>query len=109
MDNILQKLVQVERNGFEGEFAGLDLRKIEDVIDHLQQCLARSFDDLHQFSLLGIKRRALQQMSHPENSIHRCSDLMACIREKCRLDLTSVISLVSRRLPPPPKGGPAPH
>ncbi len=49
----LDAFPEVDRLVLELELAGLDLRVVEDVVDHMQQCVAARADDLGELSLFA--------------------------------------------------------
>ena len=68
---------QVERLPLEIEPPGLDLREVEDVVDHRQQRLAARADHLGKTALLGVEVGAEQELRHPDHRVHRRPDLVA--------------------------------
>ena len=57
VERALDALAQVERLALELELAGLDLREVEDVVDHVQQRVAARADDLGELALLAGRAR----------------------------------------------------
>ena len=79
----------------EDELAGLDLRQIEDVVDHLQQMLAVSLDGAK--GLDAMRRRAIdplfgqQQIGITENGRHGRADFVAHVGQKLALGLVGLL------------------
>ena len=80
-------LVQPEVRGLDIEPAGLDLRKVEDVVDHGEQRRAGVVDLAHVVALLRGERRLERQMRQADDGVHRRADLVAHVREEHRLHL----------------------
>ena len=78
----------VEHKGmfFHLQPARLDLGKIEDVVDHAQQMLARLLDLAHIVVLPGAQPRFERQVRHADDGVHGCADLMALVRQKTGLE-----------------------
>ena len=82
VERFLDRRPQIEVHEFERQLAGLDLRKIENVVDDGQQRLTRSPDSFRMLTLLGGKRRVEQQPRHADDPVHRCPDFVAHGGEK---------------------------
>ena len=91
-------LAQREGNRLDIELIGLDLRKIEDVIEHRQQRIGRLHDGIGIVMLLRRQRRIGEQLSHAHQAIHRRADLMRHRREERALGLGRFERLVARGL-----------
>ena len=59
------------------ELAGLDLRKVEDVVDQPEQRLAAAARDLGEAALLVVELGLEQQPRHADDRVHRGADLVA--------------------------------
>ena len=82
---LFQDVRDVERHDLDAQLAGLDLREIEDVVDHVHQVLGRLVDDGRAFVLFGRERRVEQQRRHAEHAVHRRADLVAHAGEELAL------------------------
>ena len=94
----LHALAQAERLAFEVELAGLDLRVVEDVVDHVQQRVAARPDDLRELALLARQLRAEQEIGHPDHRVHRRSDLVAHRGQERTLRLRRGLGLLAGAL-----------
>jgi hypothetical protein len=92
------------------ELARLDLRVVEDVVDHVEQGVSARANYLGELALLGGQLRIEEEAGHADHSVHRRSDLVAHGGEEgalclCRrlgllagtLELAEVTRLVDRR------------
>ena len=83
--DVFQHRVQTEFDPLHRKFAGLDLGKIQDVVDDPEQMSGRTLDFLHIVALarrqLGFKR----QVTHADDGVHRGAYLMAHIGQEIRL------------------------
>ena len=86
-------VVQPEVRGLDIEPAGLDLRKVEDVVDHGEQRRAGVVDLAHVVALLRGERRLERQMRQADDGVHRRADLVAHVREEHRLHLVASSAL----------------
>ncbi len=80
------------------ELAGLDLRVVEDVVDHVQQRVAARVDDLGELALLAREVGAEQQVGHADHGVHRRPDLVAHRGEEGALGLRRRLGLLTRAL-----------
>ena len=83
---VLQQVAQVERHAVEHQFAGFNLREIEDFVDDAQQVIRRFFDSAQVIELARRQFAFLQQVSKTEDAVERCADLMAHVGQELRLD-----------------------
>ena len=90
---------EIDGSFAELEHARLDLRVVEDVVDHVEQGVpARSYD-LDELTLLGRQLRAEEEAGHADHGVHRRSDLVAhrgeegALRLRRRLGLTRTLEL----------------
>ena len=79
------RAAQVEWNVFNDQLAGLDFRKIKNVVDHGEQGVSRRFDDTEVLALLIIQLGLQRQLGHAKHTIHGRADLMAHIGQKIGL------------------------
>ena len=85
--------VQPEVRGLDIEPAGLDLREVEDVVDHGEQRRAGVVDLAHVVALLRRERRLERQMRQADDGVHRRADLVAHVGEEHRLHLGGFFGL----------------
>ena len=79
----VDQFVQVERGAFENQLAGLDLGKIEHVIDLPQRYLHRIADDLKQRAFLGAQPpAAIQQFGCSQDAVERRAQLVTHARKE---------------------------
>jgi hypothetical protein len=62
--------------------AGLDLGKIQEVVDQRKQTFAALPEGFHILGLLVIQGRIRQQVGKADDAVHRGSNLMAHVRQK---------------------------
>ncbi len=72
----------VKVDGFELHVSGLDLGKIEDVVDETEQSLAAALDGQGTFLLFVVKIGNEQHIGKADDTVHRGSDLMTHGGEK---------------------------
>jgi hypothetical protein len=89
---------EVERCRLELEPAGLDLREVEDIVDHAQQSVAAAADDLREVPLLGCELGIEEEPGHADDSVERCADLVAHRRQERALGLGGGLGLLPRAL-----------
>ncbi len=82
---VLDQLPEVEVDAFDIDLAGLDLRKVENVVDDRQEMLAGLVDGVGETLLLRVQRRLAQQLGHAQDAVHRRADLVAHGRQKLAL------------------------
>ena len=80
------------------ELPGLDLRKVEDVVDDPQQRAPGILHDIERRSLLRVQVGKREQLEHAENAVHRRADLVAHHGEECRLRQVGALQLEVRFL-----------
>src|SRR6266550_8285418 len=85
VERLLDALAKIERHALELEPAGLDLREVENVVDHAEERIAARPDDLRELPLLGGQLRPEQQAGHPDHGVHRRADLVAHRRQESAL------------------------
>jgi hypothetical protein len=73
--------------------AGLDLREVEDVVDHGEQRRARIVDLAHVVALLRGERSLERQMRQADDGVHRRANLVAHVREEHRLHFGGLFGL----------------
>jgi hypothetical protein len=78
---------KVDRDGFDGELAGLDLGVVEDVVDDGQERLGGAANALGVLALADGEFGVEQQSGHADDAVHRRADLVAHRREELALGL----------------------
>ena len=83
--DVRQALPQIERLPLDGQFTGLDLGQIENVVEDAQQGFARRPDVVNHVALIRRQRFPLQQLRHAEHAIHRRANFMAHVGQELGL------------------------
>ena len=78
-------LVEIDGDLLHLEPARLDFRKIEDVVDHGQKRLGRAADRTHVAFLFHIEPCVVEETAHPDDGVHRRTDLVAHVGKKLAL------------------------
>ena len=85
LDDVLDGLVQVEVQAFQLETPGLDLGKVQDVVDDGQQGLAGTVHGGRK-PALGVGQVGVeQQLGHAQHPVHGGADLVAHVGEELGL------------------------
>ena len=79
---VLDRRPQVEIDGLQFQLAGLDLGKIEDVVDDAQQGFAARTHRLGVTALFRGQVGAQEQSDHADDAVHRRADLMAHVGQE---------------------------
>ncbi|VVN48898.1 hypothetical protein PS681_06148 [Pseudomonas fluorescens] len=95
---VLQQIAQIERNVVEHQFAGLDFREVEDLVDDPQQAVGGFFDGAQIVELARGQFAFLQQMGEAENAVERRADLVAHVGEKFGFDPAGLQRLFARQI-----------
>ena len=82
LHRVAEALPQVERLALQVQLAGLDLREVQDVVDHRQQCLAGITHGGEELALLGRQLALQHQFGHADHGVERRADLVAHIRQE---------------------------
>ncbi|MNZ77828.1 hypothetical protein D3C78_963830 [compost metagenome] len=77
----------------EHQLAGLDPRKVEDVVEQCHQLLAGALDLPQAIVLLGVQTGLQRQVGHADDRVHRGADFMAHVGEKVGLGLGRFLGL----------------
>src|SRR5205085_3512224 len=85
VERILDAGANVERLLFQFEFSRFDFRKVEDVVDNGQECVAAVANGFDQFALFAAQFALQQQPGHGDDTVHRGADFMAHVGQKFRL------------------------
>jgi hypothetical protein len=75
----------MELHRIERQPASLDLREIEQIVDHREQRIRRSAQRGQIVALFRRQRRVEREVRHAEHTVHRRADLVAHIREEFTL------------------------
>ncbi len=70
---------------FDLELPRLDLGKVEDPVDQIQQRPPRGFDEVQVMSLVLVEVRHPQKLHHAKDPVHGRTDLVAHVGDKFRL------------------------
>src|SRR5277367_1591490 len=85
--------MQIEFDQIDPQFARLNFREIEYVINDSKKSLARLFDDLSHFVLLVAQLSVEKQFCHADYAIHWRSDFVAHVRQKFTLQSVRFLQL----------------
>ena len=94
---LLQHIAQLEGQGFELHLAGLDLRKVENVIDDGQQRLGRGLHGLQVVPLLVVELGIQRQLGHADDAVHRRADFVAHVGQEGAARLVGRLCLLLGR------------
>ena len=95
VEGLLDAHPEIERLALELELARLDLRVVEDVVDHVQERVAAGADDFGELALLRRELGAEEQPGHPDHRVHRRPDLVAHRRQERALRLGGRLRLLA--------------
>ena len=98
VERALDALPEIDRLLLELELARLDLRVVEDVVDHVEQGVSARADDLGELALLGRQLRAEEEAGHADHGVHRRPDLVAHGGEEGALRLRRRLRLLASPL-----------
>ena len=79
---LVQRFAHDERRRLELQFAGIDLRQIEDVADQRLKYIGRGIDRIQVFALFVIQLGTLEQPGHTDDAGQRCAQFMGHRRKK---------------------------
>jgi hypothetical protein len=77
--------MNVKLNRAQLKFTGLDLGKIQNVVEDRHQRIRRFFDRAKIFPLLAVHSLLQRKFGHPQNAVHRCADLVTHVGQKLAL------------------------
>jgi hypothetical protein len=80
---------------FQLQPSGLDLRQIQEVVEHRQQGLAGLLDDPEALLLRPGERVQRHHLGHPQHPVERRADLMAHVGEKLGLHHVGLLGTVA--------------
>ena len=92
----VQQRSRVEHDRFKRQRTRFDLGKVQNLIDQLHQRLGRGVHTAAIAFLLGIQRRALEQIQIPGHRAERCTQFMAHLREKFTFCPIGAVRFVAR-------------
>ena len=92
------QLAQAERARLQLQAAGLDLREVEDAVDHREQALGGVADHQQVVALHPRQRRGQQQLGDPDDAVHRGADLVAHVGQELALGAVRPLGDLRRRL-----------
>ena len=84
-DHLLHSLAQVELNLLEVEFPRLDLREVQDVVDHGQKGIGRPLHGVQILPLFVCNHSVQHEFRHAEQAVHGSADLMAHVGQEFAL------------------------
>ena len=79
---------------FQVQFAGLDLREVEDVVDDVEERVGGAADGLDEVALLVGQLGVHQQRGHADDAVHRRADLVAGVGEELGLGARGFLKLL---------------
>ncbi|HEY6895495.1 MAG TPA: hypothetical protein VI258_15075, partial [Rhodanobacteraceae bacterium] len=82
----VDELVEIEIVVLNRQFAGFDLRQIENVIHEPQHRLGAASNGHRDVALLCVEPAAEKNVRHPDHAVHRRADLVAHVGEKFGFD-----------------------
>jgi hypothetical protein len=83
--DLVQRVGQVERQGFQFQLARFDLGEVQHVVDDLQQALAGAADLAEVVQRLRRQVEVRAQAGEAEDGVHRGADLVADIGQEVAL------------------------
>ncbi len=83
-EHVVHQYAQVEVGVLQLQLARFDLRKVENVVDDIQERVARSHDRICQTLLLGVQGGLPQECRQSEDAVHGGPNLVAHVREEVR-------------------------
>jgi len=85
--HLFQQGCRTERQLLQLNLAGINLGKVQDIVDDSQQQLTTGRNGIHITLLLIGKRGLGQQPGHADHAVHRSTDLMTHVGQKLHLGL----------------------
>src|SRR5512134_3713575 len=92
LDGFLDKIAQVEFNRLQLNMAGLDLRKVQNVVNQLKKAATGTPEDPEVLSLVRRQLCIPEQIGHADDGVHRSADLMADSGQKLAFGLVGHFS-----------------
>ncbi len=81
----LQHLVERERERLHLQRAGLDLRVVEDCVEHAEERLGRRLNPPQVVALAGREVGVEHEVREADDGVHRCPDFVAHVRQELGL------------------------
>ena len=82
---VADQVEQIEFDFLDIQLAGFDLGEVEDVVDHPEQVVGRSFHQVELFALLTRELGFQGQVDHAHDAVHRRADFMAHVGQEFAL------------------------
>ena len=82
MERVADGITQIECMPLQFQLAGLDLGKVQDVIEHRHQRVGGLPHQVEVAPLVGGHRGVEQQLSHADHAVHWRANLMAHVRQE---------------------------
>ena len=82
---------QVASNGFDGQFAGFDLGKVENVVEDGDQRLRGVLRHQQLLARFGILSAVQHQADHADDTVHGGADLMAHVGQELALQASGFL------------------
>ncbi len=89
--SLFDHFAKIKRLVYQRHFPGLDFGKVENVINHRQQRLAGTLDDLGIGGLHIVELGTPQQIHHTDDTVKRCTDLVTHTGQKLTFELTGFL------------------
>ena len=74
---VFDQRAEVERDALQLQLPGVELGQVEDIVEQLDQHLARVMCDGELLALFGIERAVQRQGDHAQQAVERGADLVA--------------------------------
>jgi hypothetical protein len=88
---VLEKLLDRERDVLQFQLPGLDFRKIQDIVDQGQQGFPAGAQHFREAALFRGEIGLQEQARHPDHPVQRGTDLVAHVRQKLAFGLAGAI------------------
>ncbi len=95
--DVVEQLVQIERCAFQVDTPGLDLGKVEDVVDDFQQRASGAIDLGDHVLRCAGQFAALKQVQHAQDGVHRRADFVAHVGQEIGLGLVGALGRIHRQ------------
>ena len=92
--HVVQHLVELERNGLQGELARLDAGIVQHVVDQPQQRFGRQQNLFLVVALLRVQPGFQQKLPQADDGVHGRADFMTHASQKVRLGPVGLVGLV---------------
>src|SRR5690349_16960475 len=89
LHGVFKAVMQAKGNGLKVELAGLDLRKVEDVIEEVEQRVRRLLYCRQILALFSGQLGVERQFRHADDTVHWRTNLVAHIGEELTLEAVS--------------------